>query len=146
MGLILKKDIQFLSLISKLQNRQKTYVLNCWIKGRFSTTGIYFNTDKAEIKPESYAIIKSVADYLKENPEVKIQIIGHTDAQGEDDYNLQLSERRARAVIRALVHQFEIDENRMSAIGKGETEPVDDNATEKGRANNRRVEFVKINT
>ena len=62
-------------------------------KGRFSTTGIYFNTDKADIKPESYAIIKSVADYLKENPGVKIQIIGHTDAQGEDAYNLQLSEK-----------------------------------------------------
>ncbi len=113
-------------------------------KGRFSTTGIYFNTDKADIKPESFAIIKLVADYLKENPGVNIQIIGHTDAQGEDAYNLQLSERRAKAVIQALVQQFGIDESRMSAIGKGETEPVDDNATEKGRANNRRVEFVKM--
>ena len=111
--------------------------------GRFSTTGIYFNTDKAEIKPESYAIIKSVADYLKENPEVNITIIGHTDAQGANDYNLQLSEKRAQAVIQALVQQFEIDKGRMSAIGKGESEPVDDNTTEKGRANNRRVEFVK---
>ncbi len=113
-------------------------------KGRFSTTGIYFNTDKADIKPESYAIIKSVADYLQENPDVKIQVIGHTDAQGEDNYNLQLSERRAKAVIQALVQQFGIDESRLSALGKGETEPVDDNSTEKGRANNRRVEFVKI--
>ena len=113
-------------------------------KGRFSTTGIYFNTDKADIKPESYAIIKSVADYLKENPDVKIQIIGHTDAQGEDAYNLQLSEKRAQSVINALVQQFQIDEARLSAKGKGETEPVDDNATANGRANNRRVEFVKI--
>ncbi len=112
-------------------------------KGRFSTTGIYFNTDKAAIKPESYAVIKSVAQYLKENPDVNIQIIGHTDAQGEDAYNLQLSERRAHAVVQALVQQFQIKESRLSAIGKGETEPVDDNATEKGRANNRRVEFVK---
>ena len=111
--------------------------------GRFSTTGIYFNIDKAEIKPESFAIIKSVADYLKENAEVKIQIIGHTDAQGADDYNLQLSEKRAQAVIQALVEQFGINQNRMSAVGKGESEPVDDNSTEKGRANNRRVEFVK---
>jgi OmpA-OmpF porin, OOP family len=112
--------------------------------GRFSTTGIYFNTDKADIKPESFAIIKSVADYLKENPDVKIQIIGHTDAQGEEAYNQKLSEKRAQAVVEALVKQFSIDESRLSSAGKGETEPVDDNSTEKGRANNRRVEFIKI--
>jgi OmpA-OmpF porin, OOP family len=133
-------------LISNFKIAESTEDLRSQLldKGRFSTTGIYFNTDKADIKPESFAIIKLVADYLKENPEVKIQIIGHTDAQGEDNYNLQLSERRAKAVIQALVQQFGIDESRMSAIGKGETEPVDDNATEKGRANNRRVEFVKM--
>jgi len=113
-------------------------------KGRFSTTGIYFNTDKAEIKPESYGIIKSVADYLKENPDVVIQVIGHTDSQGEENYNQQLSERRANAVLHLLVNHFGIDENRISAIGKGESEHVDDNTTEKGRANNRRVEFVKM--
>lgn len=113
-------------------------------KGRFSTTGIYFNTDKAEIKPESYAVLKSVADYLKENSDVNIQVIGHTDSQGEDEYNLQLSERRAQAVIHALVHQFIIEEVRLSATGMGEAQPVDDNTTEKGRANNRRVEFVKM--
>jgi outer membrane protein OmpA-like peptidoglycan-associated protein len=112
--------------------------------GRFSTTGIYFNTDKADIKPESFAIIKSVADYLKENPDTKIQIIGHTDAQGEEQYNQQLSEKRASAVLRSLVDHFGIEEGRMTAAGKGEAEPVDDNASEKGRANNRRVEFVKM--
>lgn len=112
--------------------------------GRFSTTGIYFNTDEVNIKPESFGIIKSVADYLKENPGVRIQIIGHTDAQGEADYNQQLSEKRAQAVVKALVEQFAIDGSRLSAAGKGETEPVDENNTEKGRANNRRVEFVKI--
>jgi OmpA-OmpF porin, OOP family len=112
--------------------------------GRFSTTGIYFNTDKAVIKPESYAVIKSVADYLKENPDVNIQVIGHTDAQGEDDYNMQLSEKRANAVITSLVKEFSINESRLTALGKGETVPVDDNDTEKGRANNRRVEFVKM--
>ncbi len=133
-------------LISNFKIAESTEDLRSQLldKGRFSTTGIYFNTDRADIRPESYAIIKSVADYLKENPEVKIQIIGHTDAQGENDYNLLLSERRAQAVIQALVQQFGIAESRLSALGKGEAEPVDDNATEKGRANNRRVEFIKI--
>jgi outer membrane protein OmpA-like peptidoglycan-associated protein len=113
-------------------------------KGRFSTTGIYFNTDKADIKPQSFAIIKSVADYLKDNPDVKIQIIGHTDAQGGEVYNQQLSDKRASSVAQVLVSQFQIDKGRLSSSGKGETEPVDDNTTEKGRANNRRVEFVKM--
>lgn len=112
--------------------------------GRFSTTGIYFNTDKADIKPESYAVLKSVADYLTENPEVNIQIIGHTDSQGEENYNLHLSEKRANAVVYSLVNHFAIAESRLSAVGKGESEPVDDNSSEKGRANNRRVEFVKM--
>lgn len=112
--------------------------------GRFSTTGIYFNTDKADIKPESFAVIKSVADYLGENPEVRLEIIGHTDSQGEEDYNQYLSLRRAKSVIHSLVSQFGIDESRLSGRGKGESEPVDDNSTENGRANNRRVEFVKV--
>lgn len=111
--------------------------------GRFSTTGIYFNTGKADIKPESFAIIKSVAIYLKENPDVNMQIIGHTDAQGEESFNMQLSESRALAVKQALINQFQIEESRISTLGKGESEPTDDNSTEKGRANNRRVEFVK---
>ncbi len=112
-------------------------------KGKFTTTGIYFNTDKAIIKAESYAVLKSVADYLTENPEVKIKVVGHTDSQGEDAYNLTLSEKRAQAVILSLSEQFKIDKSRLTAIGKGETEPIDDNKTEKGRANNRRVEFIK---
>lgn len=112
--------------------------------GRFSTTGIYFNSDKAIIKPESYAVIKSVADFLSENPEIKIKIIGHTDAQGDDDYNLQLSDKRASAVKSSLITTFGIDETRLTVEGKGEIEPIEDNTTEKGRANNRRVEFVKM--
>jgi len=112
--------------------------------GRFSTTGIYFATDEAVIKQESFAVIKSVADYMNENPEVKIQVIGHTDAQGEEDYNQALSERRAQAVVESLTTQFGIQEARLSASGKGESEPVDDNSTDNGRANNRRVEFVRV--
>lgn len=133
-------------LISNFKIAESTEDLRSQLldKGRFSTTGIYFNTDKAEIKPESYAVLKSVADYLRENSDVNIQVIGHTDSQGELEYNLNLSERRAQAVISALVHQFNIKENRLSATGMGEAKPVDDNTSEKGRANNRRVEFVKM--
>jgi outer membrane protein OmpA-like peptidoglycan-associated protein len=111
--------------------------------GRFSTTGIYFNTDKADIKPESYAVLKSMADYLHENPESNFNIIGHTDSRGDQDHNQELSERRAQSVIQALVTQFNVEESRLYAMGRGDLEPVDDNTTEKGRANNRRVEFVK---
>lgn len=111
--------------------------------GRFTTTGIYFNTDKAIIKAESYAVLKSVADYLTENPEIKIKVVGHTDSQGDDSYNLTLSEKRAQAVILSLTEQFNIDKSRLTAIGKGETEPIDDNKKVTGRANNRRVEFIK---
>lgn len=111
--------------------------------GKFSTTGIYFNTDEAVIKPESYAVIKSVADYLQQHPEVKIQVIGHTDDQGEEAYNQELSEKRAAAVVHALAQEFGIDAGRLESTGKGETEPVEANTSGNGRANNRRVEFVK---
>ena len=112
--------------------------------GRFSTTGIYFNTNQASIKPESFAVLKSVADYLKENTGVKIQIIGHTDSEGDDEHNMQLSHKRAQAVARSLKEQFGIEESRLLATGKGEKEPIGDNNSETGRANNRRVEFVKM--
>lgn len=112
--------------------------------GKFSTTGIYFETDSWIVKKESYGIIKDIATMLKENEDIKLQIVGHTDSQGKDDYNLMLSENRAEKVKQLLTEEFGIDEGRIQFTGKGETEPVDDNTTEKGRANNRRVEFIKI--
>ncbi len=81
---------------------------------------------------------------LKENEDIKLQIVGHTDSQGKDDHNLHLSENRAETVKQLLVEEFGIDETRFEFMGKGESEPVDNNTTEKGRANNRRVEFIKI--
>ncbi len=112
--------------------------------GRYSTTGIYFNTNESIIKPESYRVLKEVAEYLKENPDVNIQVIGHTDDQGEANFNQKLSEGRAMAVVRSLSYQFGVDETRLRSTGKGESEPVDDNTTISGRANNRRVEFVRL--
>lgn len=112
--------------------------------GKFSTTGIYFDTAASTVKRESYGILLDIAKMLKENTAMNLQIVGHTDNQGQDDYNLTLSQSRAETVKQLLVKEFGIAENRLQYIGKGETEAVDDNTTEKGRANNRRVEFIKI--
>jgi OOP family OmpA-OmpF porin len=112
--------------------------------GKFSTTGIYFDTAAFTVKKESYGILAEIAKMLKDNPDINLQIIGHTDNQGDDSSNQYLSRSRAQMVKQILWEEFEIDYDRLKFIGKGETEPVDDNNTEKGRANNRRVEFVKI--
>ena len=112
--------------------------------GKYSTTGIYFDTAAATIKKESYGILLDIANMLRDNNDITLQIVGHTDSQGKDDYNLTLSEDRAAAVKQFLVDEFGIQEDRLQFMGKGETEAVDDNSTEKGRANNRRVEFIKI--
>jgi len=113
-------------------------------EGRFSTTGIYFNSGSAVIKPESYGVLKSIAAVLQENPDVSVRIIGHTDSDGSDDLNLRLSKERANAVKRALQTEFGIDADRMETDGKGESEPVGDNATPEGKAQNRRGEFIKL--
>ena len=112
--------------------------------GKFSTTGIYFDTAAFTVKKESFGILAEIAKMLKDNPPLKLEIIGYTDSEGDDNYNQELSRNRAKMVQQILVEEFEIDSNRLKFIGKGEANPVDDNNTEKGRANNRRVEFVKI--
>ncbi len=112
-------------------------------EGRFSTTGIYFNTNSADIKPESFGILKEIADVLSTNPDVKIAIIGHTDSDGDEAHNLDLSKRRAAAVRQALIDNFGISGDRMETDGKGETQPAESNDTPAGKAANRRVEFVR---
>ena len=112
--------------------------------GKFSTTGIYFDTAAFTVKKESYGILAEIAKMLKDNPDISLEIVGHTDSQGDESSNQYLSRARAQMVKQILWEEFEIEYDRLKFIGKGETEPVDDNATEKGRANNRRVEFIKI--
>jgi len=112
--------------------------------GKFSTTGIYFDIAAYTVKKESYGVLSEIAKMLKENPEINLQIIGHTDNQGDESYNQFLSQMRAQTVKTILYEEFEIDDDRLEFIGKGATEPVDNNTTEKGRANNRRVEFIKL--
>jgi outer membrane protein OmpA-like peptidoglycan-associated protein len=113
-------------------------------EGKFVTRGILFDVNSDRIKPESFGVLKEIADVLKENPTVKVKIVGHTDSDGDEKLNLALSENRAIAVKEALFKQFGIDKNRIETTGKGESEPSDPNTTVAGKANNRRVEFIKI--
>lgn len=85
-----------------------------------------------------------MANVLKEYADMKVKIVGHTDADGKDADNLDLSKRRAASVKEALAKEFSIDESRMETDGKGEGEAIDKNDTPAGKANNRRVEFIKI--
>ncbi|MCX7980247.1 MAG: OmpA family protein [Bacteroidia bacterium] len=101
---------------------------------------IFFDFDKATLRPESKAELERVYQLLVENPRLKIRIAGHTDSMGSDEYNQKLSENRARAVYEYLI-QRGISADRLSYIGYGESKPVDTNETDEGRQNNRRVEL-----
>ncbi|MFD1160782.1 OmpA family protein [Hwangdonia seohaensis] len=113
-------------------------------KGKVSTNGILFDSGSAKIKAQSYGIIRQISQVLMQDESIKLNIIGHTDADGSDSVNLELSKNRANAVKEALIKVYKISGNRLQTDGKGETQPVDDNSTAKGKAQNRRVEFVKI--
>ena len=113
-------------------------------EGKFATTGILFESGSASIKPESTGVLKTIANVLKQHPGIHIRIIGHTDDVGDDNSNLSLSIRRADAVKAWLVSEADIDSAMVQTEGKGESEPVADNGTAAGRAQNRRVEFIKL--
>ena len=102
---------------------------------------IFFDFDKSSIMSESEVELKLVIDFLKEYPNVQIEIGGHTDNKGSDDYNQDLSERRAKAVYDFIVAKGMIDPNRLSFKGYGETQAIESNDTDEGRALNRRTEF-----
>ena len=112
-------------------------------EGKFSTTGILFDVNSAAIKPESTGVLKEIADVLKKFSDIKVKIVGHTDSDGSDKANLELSKKRAAAVRSALALEFGVDEARIETDGKGEAEPVADNKTKEAKAQNRRVEFIK---
>ncbi|CAG5070879.1 Peptidoglycan-associated lipoprotein [Dyadobacter sp. CECT 9623] len=113
-------------------------------EGKFSTTGILFDVNSANIKPESYGVLKDIATVLTENGTVKVKIIGHTDSDGDEGSNLALSKKRAASVREALSKDFGVDAARLETDGKGEAEPASPNGTSEGKANNRRVEFLKM--
>ena len=105
---------------------------------------VYFKLDKAIIERRSYRLLDNVATVLSSHPNItKVRIEGHTDSQGKDAYNKDLSQRRAEAVKTYLIDQG-LDGARLDAVGYGEEQPIADNATKKGRAANRRVEFILV--
>jgi outer membrane protein OmpA-like peptidoglycan-associated protein len=103
---------------------------------------IHFRTNRAIIQPESYGILDTVAQVLRDFPNINVEVQGHTDDRGRDSYNLRLSQERADAVRDYLVRAG-IDASRMTSHGYGETRPIESNRTRTGRAINRRVEFVR---
>jgi outer membrane protein OmpA-like peptidoglycan-associated protein len=113
-------------------------------EGRLVSYGIYFDVNKDVVKPESYGTLKEIAAALTDNPGVRVKIIGHTDSDGADAANLDLSKRRADAVKNELAKSFGIDASRFETEGAGESKPVAPNDTPVNKALNRRVEFVKL--
>ena len=105
------------------------------------TYDITFDVNKADIRDESMTEINRIKKLMDENPELKYEVQGHTDSTGTPESNQKLSEKRAKAIVDKLV-EMGIDESRLTAVGKGEYAPIADNATEEGRAKNRRVVFV----
>lgn len=112
-------------------------------EGKVSTNGILFDSGSANIQPQSMGIIRQISQVLQQETAMKLKIVGHTDADGENDANLILSQKRADAVKNALVSIYSIGTDRLSTAGKGETEPIGDNSNADGKAQNRRVEFIK---
>ncbi len=110
--------------------------------GKIVTNGIRFDVNKATIKPESMGVINSIYKILNDNPELKFSVEGHTDSDGDDALNQTLSENRGQSVMNQLI-KMGILANRLTYKGFGESKPITDNSTPEGKANNRRVEFVK---
>jgi OmpA-OmpF porin, OOP family len=111
--------------------------------GKIALYGIYFDTGSATIKPESQQTMQEIAKLLGQEPSLRLLVVGHTDNQGGYEHNLKLSERRASAVVGALVSQHGIQSSRLRAAGVGYLAPVASNDSDDGRAKNRRVELVK---
>lgn len=148
-------DPMGLTILFDARNEKKGYIKNIKIAkgavplydklltdGKFVTTGIKFDVAKATIKPESMGTINYVIKMMTDNPELKFSVEGHTDSDGDFAANQKLSEARAKSVLEALV-KAGISADRLTSIGHGESKPMAGNDTPEGKAQNRRVEFVK---
>jgi OOP family OmpA-OmpF porin len=112
-------------------------------EGKVAIYGVYFDTDKADVKPESKASLGEMAKLLQKDAALKVHVVGHTDSQGTTARNLDLSQKRAESVIKALTTEHKIDGKRLSAKGIASYAPVASNDNDAGREKNRRVELVK---
>ncbi|MGZ3900769.1 MAG: OmpA family protein [Bacteroidia bacterium] len=135
--------LTIVQLAEMVQQVTANDILNALNKDGHIALYINFETGKSDIKPESNATIDQVAVFLRMNPTVKLSIEGHTDNVGTAASNLTLSENRAKAVMNYLIDK-RTDPSRLNAKGLGQTKPIADNATEEGKAKNRRVEIVKL--
>jgi len=113
-------------------------------EGKIIVNGIKFDVNKATLRPESMGPINEIIWLMESNPEINFSIEGHTDSDGNADANQALSEARAKSVMEQMIAKG-IDPNRLKSTGWGESKPIDNNQTAEGKANNRRVEFVKFN-
>jgi outer membrane protein OmpA-like peptidoglycan-associated protein len=111
--------------------------------GHTVVNGIFFDTGKSEVKPESAAALQEVVKMLQQDPKTKVYVVGHTDNVGSLSANMELSRRRAAAVVQVLTTKYGVAAARLSPYGDGPYAPVTSNDTEEGRATNRRVELVK---
>ena len=113
-------------------------------EGKLSTTGIRFDVNSDNIRQESFGTINGIAKVLKDNPDMKVRIVGHTDNSGAASDNVALSKKRADAVVKVLTASYEVPAAQLESDGKGSSIPAGDNKTPEGKAANRRVEFIKI--
>lgn len=113
--------------------------------GRVALYGLFFDTNKAELKPESAPTMEEIAKLINSDPKLAVLIVGHTDNQGAYDYNVDLSKRRAETVVSILAKYYKVDPKRMRPAGVGMVAPAATNDTDDGRSKNRRVEVVKLN-
>jgi outer membrane protein OmpA-like peptidoglycan-associated protein len=111
-------------------------------EAKIVTHGITFDIDKSDIKPESMGTLNMIVKVMKDNPDLKFEVDGHTDNTGQAAHNLTLSQQRADAVKKQLV-KMGISAGRLTTKGFGDTKPISDNDSPEGKANNRRVEFVR---
>lgn len=112
--------------------------------GRIVTHGILFDSGSDKIKGESYKTLADIGALLTDNPTLRLSIEGHTDSDGADEYNMTLSQKRAASVRNYLIANYKIAPERLESKGWGESKPIDKNDTPEGKANNRRVELVKL--
>lgn len=147
-----RSDAHWITIIEKQGMQQEVTIdaaaLNRDLvaSGRVAVYGIYFDTGKSEVKPESEPALVEIAKLLSQNPGLRVFIVGHTDMVGDATTNVKLSQARAQAVVSALVTKHGVANSRLIAFGNGPYAPVGSNKSEDGRAKNRRVELVEIAT